>query len=107
MNFSTIVFGAVLVEAVVNIMKNINEKETSWKYWASLVLGIAVAILVALNYNIDFFSALGLEGRIPFVGAVLTGLILSRGSNIVSDVVGAINRRGVPDNENWTIEAHG
>ena len=92
-NFATIIYGAILVEAIVNIVKNIKEKETSWKYWVSLWLGILCGGLVAYNYNIDLFSAAGMpEGRIPFLGAILTGLILSRGSNVINDILGLINR---------------
>ena len=93
-NFITIIYGAILIEAIVNIVKNIKEKETSWKYWASLILGILVSVLVAFNWSIDLFSAVGMpEGRIPYVGAILTGLILSRGSNVINDIIGLINRK--------------
>ena len=93
-NFATVIYAAVLIEAIINIVKNIQEKTTSWKYWASLVLGIMVGVLVAYNWSIDLFSAIGMpEGKIPFVGAVLTGLILSRGSNVVNDILGLIKRK--------------
>ena len=93
-NFATIIYGAILVEAIVNIVKNIKEKETSWKYWVSLGLGLLSGVLIAYNWSIDLFSAVGMpEGQIPYVGAVLTGLILSRGSNVVSDILGLINRK--------------
>lgn len=85
------IIAALLIEAVVNLVKNIEEKNTSWKYWASLALGIVVAVLVSVNWNLDLFKMVGLgEGQIPYVGAVLTGLILARGSNIVADLVGKI-----------------
>lgn len=92
-NFATIIYGAILIEAIVNIIKNVKEKEKSWKYWASLGLGILTGVLVAYNWSIDLFSAVGMpEGRIPYVGAILTGLILSRGSNVINDILGLINR---------------
>jgi hypothetical protein len=85
------IIAALLIEAVVNLVKNIEEKNTSWKYWASLALGIVVAVLVSVNWNLDLFKMVGLgEGQIPYVGAVLTGLILARGSNIVADLLGKI-----------------
>ena len=87
--FTTLIVAAVLVEAIINIIKNIKEKETSWKYWASLGVGILVGVLVAFNWRIDLFEMLGMPvGRLPYVGAILTGLILSRGSNVVSDLIG-------------------
>ena len=93
-NFATVIYAAVLIEAIINIVKNIQEKTTAWKYWTSLVLGIMIGVLVAYNWSIDLFSAIGMpEGRIPYVGAILTGLILSRGSNVISDLIGVISRK--------------
>ena len=90
--FMQALVAAVLIEAVINIVENIEEKQTSWKYWASLVLGLVVSLLVAVNWDLDLFKMVGFpEGNIPYVGAVLTGLILSRGSNVVSDLIGLIH----------------
>lgn len=92
--FGTILLAAVLIETIINIIQNIEERNTSWKYWLSLVLGILLSVLVAINWDIDLFKMAGLsDGRFPVVGAVLTGLILSRGSNVVSDLIGLVNKR--------------
>ena len=91
--FMVLIVAALLVEAIVNIINNIQEKETSWKYWASLGFGIVISVLVAFNWSIDIFQIMGMpDGQIPYVGAILTGLILSRGSNVVSDLISLINR---------------
>jgi len=90
--FTTLIVAAVLVEAIINIIKNVKEKDTSWKYWASLAFGIVVSVLITFNWSIDIFRMFGMpEGRIPYLGALLTGLILSRGSNVVNDLIGLIN----------------
>lgn len=86
-----VLIAAFLIEAVVNLIKNIEERNTSWKYWLSLGLGLAVSILVALNWDIDIFKMVGFsDARLPYVGAVLTGFIMARGSNVVSDLIGRI-----------------
>ena len=92
--FTTSIVAALLIEAIINIIKNIKEKETSWKYWTSLGLGVIISIMVAFNWSIDIFRMFGMpDGRIPYLGAILTGLILSRGSNVVSDLISLINPR--------------
>jgi hypothetical protein len=93
----TVGFSAIVVETIVNIIRNINAVRTdngeapTWKYWTALGVSIFLGVLVSVVYDVDLFSAVGMEARVPFVGAVLTGLVLSRGSNIVSDVVDRLN----------------
>lgn len=86
--FVMVLFAAVLIESVVTIIDNIKERETSWKYWASVGVGLIVSVLVAVNWDLDLFKMAGFpDGQVPYVGAILTGLILSRGSNYISDLV--------------------
>lgn len=90
--FFTVLFAAMLVEAIINILENVQEKETSWKYWASLAGGLVVSILIAVNWDLDIFKMVGFpSGNLPFVGAILTGIILSRGSNVISDLLSRLN----------------
>jgi hypothetical protein len=91
-----ILYGAILVEAVVNMVHNLREKERNWKYWVALVAAIITSVLVTYNWNLDLFSLVLGEGRIPFVGAVLTGVIVSRGANVFNDLVGLIGRAARP-----------
>jgi len=88
-----LVFGAVLVEAVVETIRLLIDHFTSnerggmpWVYVSALVLGV----LVALNYDFDFFALVELDARIPYIGNVLSGLVFARGANVVSDIVGKI-----------------
>lgn len=92
-------FGAVVVETVVNIIRNIKDKNTNWKYWTALGVSMVLGLIVSLNYDIDIFKLAGLEGRVPFVGSILTGLIISRGSNIVNDVFDRLNSWRSSDDE--------
>jgi hypothetical protein len=90
-SFFALGVAAVLVEAVVSFVDNIQAKEKEWKYWFSLVVGLGVAILVAVNYNVDVFEIVGFEGELPYVGAVLTAVILARGANYVADLLLLLN----------------
>ena len=89
--FWSIVYGAIAVEAVVNIIKQVDDKNKSWKYWASLAFGLALGVAFAIIYDIDLFKLVGLEASVPVFGAVLTGLIIGRGSNVVQDVIDKLN----------------
>lgn len=54
--------------------------------WLSAVIGI----LFAFNMDIDIFQCLGYTSRLPYIGTIATGLIISRGSNYVHDLLGKL-----------------
>lgn len=86
--------GSVVVEAIVNIVKNIEAKNSNWRYWASLGLGLVLGPVIAIAYDIDLFSVAGLEGRwdwVVYLGAFLTGIIMGRGGNVVQDIIDRLN----------------
>ena len=88
---------AVIVEALIDyattiFMKVEGKLVIEWKKIAAIVLGIFLAIAA----NADFLTPAGLAFNIPYVGVILTGIFLSRGSNYVSDFLMMINTRKTP-----------
>ena len=88
---------AIIVEALIDyattiFMKVEGKLVIEWKKIAAIVLGIFLAIAAGA----DFLAASGLDFKIPYVGMVLTGIFLSRGSNYVSDFLTMINTRKIP-----------
>lgn len=79
--------GAIIVEALIEyiktLMKAVEEKQykTLGTQIASILLGIGLACLLGL----DFFGMLGIVVPYPVIGMILSGLIMSRGSNYFSD----------------------
>ena len=58
--------------------------------WRSMVLRYSAAVVgvgLCLAYAVDLLSLIGLVGRVPFVGEVLTGLLVGRGSNYINDFI--------------------
>lgn len=51
-----------------------------------------LGILVALAGGLDLFEATGVEMKIPYLGSILTGLLISRGSNFVHDIMGSMGK---------------
>jgi len=74
---------AILVEAIINM--TIGDITTpKWvKKVASIVLGVGVCIV----YKVGLIALLGVEGGIPVVDYIATGIIISRGSNAVNDIL--------------------
>jgi len=92
--FFAVGYGAIIVESIVNIVKNIETKNKDWRYWVSLGLGLVLGVLISVAYDIDLFKIVGLEGQwawVAYLGALLTGLIMSRGANVVNDIIDRLN----------------
>ena len=67
-------------------MKKINCCVLWWKQYGEKAL-YSLGILLCILANVDFFALVGVELSIPIVGVVLSGLLVSRGSNFVHDFV--------------------
>jgi hypothetical protein len=58
-----------------------------WKTAVTQLTAIAVAVLLCFMTGGDLFAAVGITFAWPWVGVVLTGVLISRGANYVSDFV--------------------
>lgn len=76
---------AILVEAVITY-----GRELASGFKAILLAPIAIGILVAVAYNLDIPAVLGIAARVPFIGNILTGVIIARGSNYLFDTLGKL-----------------
>jgi hypothetical protein len=71
---------ALLTESIVEYF--VPSFPVKWK-WTKMYLAAILAIAVSLAYNADLPAALGLPA-VSFVGPILTGLIIGRGSNFIA-----------------------
>ena len=91
MDFNQILLVAFLVEALIQTIKPVYDREKGWNKDAliALVVGIGICFLM----NVDLFEIADLSFSIPdpvvnhYVGIVLTGIIASRGSNLAHDAL--------------------
>ena len=96
MNVAIIIAVAILIEGLVEYGKNITdmfygvEKKTAITQIVTIIVGIALAFA----FNADMFVPLGLTVN-HYIGMVLTGIVMSRGSNYVSDLIGRIGQTTV------------
>lgn len=56
-----------------------------------MVLSLIFGILIAVAYKIDLLKLVNIESNIPYIGSVLTGILFSRGSNYVHDILKTLN----------------
>lgn len=78
----------VLVEFVVEIVKSIVE---GGKVNKSVILSLVVGVAVAFTTQVDTLVLLGIPAYIPHVGVVISGILISRGSNILHTLLERLN----------------
>ena len=70
---------AILIEAIITYLN----QYFCWQMALSIVLGIVIAVA----YKLDLLACFNLKSNIPYIGSVLTGILLSRGSNYIFDLI--------------------
>lgn len=96
MNLTNIVMISILIEALISYAKQLFvDRNLVWQQLVSLIIGI----FVALSFSVDLPAAFGMKSLIPCVGQVITGIIFSRGSNYVADLLRKLQNSTEPDPE--------
>ena len=84
MEFAALFIIAITVEGLINLAKEIViDKKVDWKKIAAIV----VAVFLVIAAGKDLYALTGVTFTIPYVGLVLTGIAVSRGSNYLSDLL--------------------
>lgn len=80
---------AVVVEAFIEYAKTIGRAfaDGQWKTAVTQVAAILLGMLLCGLTGADLFGVMGIVFRWPWLGYILTGVIISRGANYVSDFV--------------------
>ena len=83
MEYSQIIIVAILIEAIWENLKMIWQNgKVSIDKIGSLIISVVMCLLV----NANVFSIVGLTISIPYIANVFTGIIISRGANVVHDL---------------------
>lgn len=88
--FAAIFILAVLVEGFIEYFVSDPNKKQPWLKYLAAVFGMALCVA----YDADLFAALGLHSAYPFIGEVLTGLVIGRGSNYLNQFIGQVSGKG-------------
>lgn len=84
MEYFGLFFLAVIVEGVITYINQFFVKGVlKWEMVFSILLGVFVAVA----YGVDMLAMVGMKTPIPLVGSILTGILISRGSNYVFDLI--------------------
>ena len=83
MDFMQLIIVAILVEA---IWENIKMVYQGGKLLISRIGSLVISIIICVIANVDIFPVVGISMSIPFIGSILTGIVVSRGANFVNDL---------------------
>lgn len=92
---------AVIVEA---LMENFFQSlSSSYKTWAAAVIGVVLCVA----YGADVLSLLGYTSLFSaYVGQVLTGLLIGRGSNYINDLISRVRMPKMTELRAESLEIH-
>lgn len=82
---------AVILEAVIQVLKGFVPKDTDLPVWLWPVVGAILGIVMCVAARADMLALVGIPLSIPYLGSVLAGVIISRGASFVHDVWKQIN----------------
>ena len=78
---------AIVVEALIEYAKTIGKAFANggWKTAVTQLAAIALGVLLCFMTGGDLFAVVGIEFAWAWLGVFLTGILISRGANYVSD----------------------
>lgn len=88
-SFLSIMVIALLAETIWENLKMVWQKG---KISIDRIGALVVSIIVSLSTQLDIFSILNFGIIIPFVGSFLTGILISRGANVIHDLLNKIEK---------------
>lgn len=85
--FIGIIMLAIVIEGMITYFKTmVVNGALKWQLVGSILLGSLLAVV----YNVDLLNIVGFTTNVPYIGNVVTGILLSRGSNYIFDLVGQL-----------------
>ncbi len=83
-DISKMIMTAILIEGIITYFNEFFVSGNApWQMIFSLVLGI----IIAVSYKLDLPKYIGLKSDISYISSVLTGILISRGSNYFYDLI--------------------
>lgn len=93
MEITMILMLAVTVEALVEYAKGVvGVANGHWRTAALRFAAMVAGVVLCVAARADLYDVLGLRFALPWLGQALTGVLISRGANYVSDFMGRMTR---------------
>ncbi|ASW43647.1 hypothetical protein [Clostridium isatidis] len=83
-NLFIIIIISVLAESIWETLKMVWQ---DGKLCVDKVGALVISIIITISTDLDIFELLKINNKIPYLGIILTGILVSRGSNFVHDLI--------------------
>jgi hypothetical protein len=80
---------STLIEGLITYIFGEEQSGRTYLRYISLALGI----MACFAYKIDILAMIGLVSDLPFVGYIVSGLIVGRGANYLNDIFKLIQKK--------------
>lgn len=84
--FAGITLLAIFIEGLITYLFGKQEGLEPSRPWIKYV-ALTFGVLLAIAYQVDLLAMAGLTAAVPYVGFIVSGLIIGRGSNYLNDVI--------------------
>lgn len=80
---------AVIVEALVQYAKTVIKmlENKQYKTFGTQLAALFIAVFICFAAGADIFALMGISFSVHWLGTLLTGIVISRGSNYASDLI--------------------
>lgn len=75
---------SIITEAIITY---INQFFVGREFCSEMLLSVALGIVISVAYDVDIPKSLDFRSNIPYIGNILTGILISRGSNYIYDLM--------------------
>lgn len=82
-----ILMASLVLEAVWETIKMAIDARHNVDNLATRIGTMVIGLFLAFSYGIDLMALLGLKDHIPYSGIILSGILISRGSNFIHDLL--------------------
>ena len=80
---------SVIVEGIISYT---NQFFIDGNFSIKMLISIILGITIAISYGLDIPSHFNFKSKIPFIGNIVTGILIARGSNYIFDLLKNISR---------------
>ena len=87
--FSKLFTICMLIESIITYINGFFVSREPHHY--QVILSLILGVIIAVSYEMDLLKLLNIESKVPYIGSILTGILFSRESNYIYDLINMLS----------------